>query len=407
VSDVFRRLRTGARELDGLYQDASTPVFARLDWNGTTFARRTLAEGVPIEVWFLAEHFLQTWHDWHGLWDRCLRYFGQPSERFPRKWSDMDTRCLDLAKRLLRDAQLDEIVAASWRRGLAADVRQGRVKEPSAESFTYQAIINHGRLSLLLTAETWADDSGAAPGPPSASIWPNALATTRQINARLSALWDELPRRVREQGLWQFRNYRRANLLASWLLADSPLATRTQQSAFLHALTAEQPVTPTTEDFIRLLNVADGDRRTVARVLQRLTQAIAEFGYDEFIEDVTSGDFLGGDDSPVGSSDINLIPAKDQGTCRTTLLAVSKGADKRAALGFARIMARVKTHLIDCGDTTRVVLFLCDHWSPTTLEEHLEELRAHHRRGVRFLFLLAGTPSRLIAPVAVDLALSS
>jgi hypothetical protein len=69
-------------------------------------------------------------------------------------------------------------------------------------------------------------------------------------------------------------------------------------------------------------------------------------------------------------------------------------------------MTQVKTHRIDCTDKTQVVIVLCDHWSPTTLDDHLDELRAHHRRGVRFLFLMAGTPGRVVAPVAVDLGVA-
>jgi hypothetical protein len=86
------------------------------------------------------------------------------------------------------------------------------------------------------------------------------------------------------------------------------------------------------------------------------------------------------------------------------LLGVSRGNKKGAALSFGKIMTQVKAHLIDCADRTRVVIFLCDLWSPDLLDEHLEELRAHHRRGVRFLFLLVGTPDRAVAPVAVDLS---
>jgi hypothetical protein len=86
------------------------------------------------------------------------------------------------------------------------------------------------------------------------------------------------------------------------------------------------------------------------------------------------------------------------------LLAVSKG-DKRA-VGFPAIMRQVREHLIRCSEQTRVVIFLCDHWSPSTLDEHLGDLRAHHGRGVRFLFLLLGIPSRVLAPVAVDLGLA-
>ena len=45
------------------------------------------------------------------------------------------------------------------------------------------------------------------------------------------------------------------------------------------------------------------------------------------------------------------------------------------------------------------VVVLCDYWNPSMLDEHLGDLRAHHGRGVRFLFLMAGNPGRIVSPV--------
>jgi hypothetical protein len=137
-------------------------------------------------------------------------------------------------------------------------------------------------------------------------------------------------------------------------------------------------------------------------VLARIATAVSDFSYDDFVEDVSAGNFLGGKESPIGSDSINLIPSKTQGTCRTILVAVSKG-DKKAT-GFTSTMRQVRAHLIDCWDTTRVVVVLCDEWSPKKLDEHLRDLRAHHRRGIHFVFLLAGTPGNVLAPVPVDLS---
>jgi hypothetical protein len=363
---------------------------------------------VPVEVWYLVEHFLLAWHDWHGLLERCLSYFGQPAERFPRSWGALDTRCRGLADRLMRDGQLDEIVADSWFLGPAAKELVGDAEPPSAKSVFHDIVTNHRRVSLVVTAKAWghADDEEPERIAPRAQIWPRSLESAQHLNARLISAWSELPRQVREDAGWHLRQYHRANLLASWLMAHTPLAPQRPQSALLYVLTTERIVPPTIEDFIGRLNVEENARQTAARVLHRVTEAVAEFGYDEFVEDVTSGEFLGGEGSPVGSNGINLIPSKNKGACCTVLLAVSKGADRRAAAGFPKIMTQVKTHLIDCAEKTRVVLILCDNWSPTTLDDHLDEIRAHHRRGVRFLFLMVGTPGRIVAPVAVDLGLT-
>jgi hypothetical protein len=412
MSNVFRRLRNGVRELKGLYDDVHDlvfdPDFEREDWQRTTFAPRTLGEGIPVELWYLAEHFLLAWNDWHGLRDRYLSYFGQPAERFQNSWNNLDTRCRGLADQLLRDANLDKLVADSWKIPPAFEAVTGDSEHPSAKRVYHNIVANHRRVSLVVSAEAWGDATSEESERVTSrnQNWPQALEITQRLNAGLISSWPQLPRQVREDAVWHLQRYRRSNLLGSWLLETTPLATIRPQSALLHVSALERTMPPTIEDFIRGLNVEENDRQTAARVLHRLTEAIGEFGYEGFIADVSSGEFLGGQDSPVGSNGINLIPSKDKGECCTVLLAVSKGADKRTALGFPKIMSQVKTHLIDCTDKTRVVIVLCDNWSPTTLDDHLDELRAHHRRGVRFLFLMAGTPGRAVAPVAVDLGVA-
>jgi hypothetical protein len=50
------------------------------------------------------------------------------------------------------------------------------------------------------------------------------------------------------------------------------------------------------------------------------------------------------------------------------------------------------------------VIVFCDCWDSASFqEEHREELSAHDRNGVRFLFFMVGVPERLIMPVPVGL----
>jgi hypothetical protein len=157
---------------------------------------------------------------------------------------------------------------------------------------------------------------------------------------------------------------------------------------------------PSIEQYLGQLQDA-GLQGTARQVLERIGTAISEIGYDEFVEDVSSTSFRGGQDSPVGASEVSQIPGQKHGPCHSLLVAVSKGDGK--ALGFTKIMRRVREHLIRC-PSTRSVIFLCDRWHPAMLDEHLGDLRAHHGQGVRFLFLMVGLPSRAFAPVAVDLS---
>jgi hypothetical protein len=161
---------------------------------------------------------------------------------------------------------------------------------------------------------------------------------------------------------------------------------------------------PSIEQFVTGLNVEQEERRIINGVLNRIQAAIAEIGYDNFVEDVTSGEFLGGPDTPIGSGDINVIPGHANGVCCTTLLAVSKG--EKRTVGFPSVMRQVREHLIRCMEKTRVVIILCDYWRPDMLNDHFGDLRAHYDRGVRFLFLLVGTPGRAVSAVAVDLGVS-
>ncbi len=137
-------------------------------------------------------------------------------------------------------------------------------------------------------------------------------------------------------------------------------------------------------------------------VLTRIAAAVSDFSYDEFVDDVLAETFRSGEDSPIGSGEINLIPSNDRGACRSVLIAVSKG-DKKA-IGFQSIMRQVREHLIECWEQTRIVIVLCDHWSKGMLDGHIRDVRAHHRRGVQFVFLLASSPGNVLAPVALDLS---
>ena len=139
-------------------------------------------------------------------------------------------------------------------------------------------------------------------------------------------------------------------------------------------------------------------------VLRRIALAIEELGYEYFAEDVSSGDFLGGDDSPLGSSRVNLIPSRHKGACHPVVVAVSQSASRTAAMGFPKIMRKLKAHLIECAGTTRIAIILSDQWdSKSFREEHFDEVRAHHRKGIRFLFLLVGAMGRDLTPVPVDM----
>jgi hypothetical protein len=401
---VWLALRKSYAGVRKLHDDLHSAASAGQEWTGMVHARKTLGNDLAVTAWTLAEHFLLGWADWAGLWRRFLAYFGYGNQSFPRAWHTLEHRCHSLAESLLRDRTLGQLIAENW-----ASSELGRLMgmaDQSSRSTCHVLLANHQHLAVFgaLGVEPAAlIDKLTLPHSPD-PIWPRAASLVREINHSLARQWQELPRDLRESTLWHLRHYRRATLLASWLVHDPEAVAYQEQSALLHVLREDTPVAPAISEFVRHMAIDDRHRDTVSRVIERIRAAVADFGYDNFVDDVSAEEFFGGDDSPVGSTAINLIPSELRGACSPVLVAVSKG-DKRG-LGFPAIMMRVREHLIRCPQT-RVAIILCDHWRPGMLDDHLGDLRAHHQEhGVQFLFLMAGTPKRILAPVAVDLRVS-
>lgn len=66
-------------------------------------------------------------------------------------------------------------------------------------------------------------------------------------------------------------------------------------------------------------------------------------------------------------------------------------------------MRQVKTRLIEARGTTQVVIVFCDCRDSASFQEHhRDELIAHDRNGVRFLFVMVGVPDRVLVPVPVE-----
>ena len=142
---------------------------------------------------------------------------------------------------------------------------------------------------------------------------------------------------------------------------------------------------------------------SVAKLLDRLKLAITELGYDAVIEDLSSSDLIGGDDSLLASGDVMVIPGYLDDAARPILLAVTKGWGGNAPRSFAKVMRQVKARLIEANGATHVAIVLCDCWDSASFEEeHRDELRAFDKNGVRFVFVLVGFPDKNLKPVPVE-----
>lgn len=136
------------------------------------------------------------------------------------------------------------------------------------------------------------------------------------------------------------------------------------------------------------------------RLLCQFNRMVEDVGYDRFVDEITSESRSEGHQPWWGEVNFNLIPSQTKGPCLPVLVAVSRGNEGK--LAFPSIMRQVREHLITCMGTTKLVIIFCDHWQRTTLDEHMGDLRAHHARGVRFVFLLAPVPAKTLLPVVID-----
>src|SRR6185312_13725860 len=152
VSNHWKRLQRSYREVNALFDDLKPPVFARQDWNGSVYARRSLGNEVQVEVWYLAEYFLLAWHDWREMCERYLQYFGQSEEKLPRTWNNLMRVSEDLARRIIRNEALDEIIAGAWIVPPITSRLMGTESRLAGEFF-HEVVSNHRRLSLIVSMQ--------------------------------------------------------------------------------------------------------------------------------------------------------------------------------------------------------------------------------------------------------------
>jgi hypothetical protein len=143
----------------------------------------------------------------------------------------------------------------------------------------------------------------------------------------------------------------------------------------------------------------------VARLLDRLKTAIAELGYEAVLEDLSSPELVGGEDSLLGSDQVMVIPGYLDDASRPILLAVTKGWGGKEPQCFAKVMRQVKARLIEARGAIQVVVVVSDCWySASFEEEHREELNAFDHNGVRFVFLLVGVPDTVLTRIPIEFA---
>ena len=141
---------------------------------------------------------------------------------------------------------------------------------------------------------------------------------------------------------------------------------------------------------------------SATKLIDRLKTAVGEPGYDAVIDDLSSPELFGGEDSLVASEYVVVIPGNREDGARPILLAATKGWGGAAPRSFAKVMRQVKARLIEANGATGVAIVFCDCWDSASFEEeHREELRAFAKNGVRFVFFLVGVPQTNLVPLPV------
>ena len=266
-----------------------------------------------------------TWRAWEMRHARYLRYFGRPEAEQPSGWKQLGVRCAKVAESLLADVSLGAQVAASWQAQAAAF---GPTDDEAAQLFR-ETVASHERIALL-----W--NSAAASGP-----WQPAWRIATELDRDVRLAWDGATLQTRRQALWHLRHYRHAGVDVSWL--DEP-RWQAAPSAFEFAL---QTADVTPQARWRWQHPDPGDsasRGSAEAVLSRLSQAIAELGYEAFVSDLHAREMRGGPDSPLGSDAVELLTAggpESSARSRSIVVGVAQGLRPRHPRGLPTILDRI------------------------------------------------------------------
>ena len=199
-----------------------------------------------------------------------------------------------------------------------------------------------------------------------------ARSVVFEQNGRLLEHWHGLPRRVQDQVWVRLRHYLHSVLGVSWL-ADSTAGV----SALLSISWRKKPMSLSLQEPAGLLGLDSAVAAPVSRLLDRLKAAIGEMGYEAVIEDLSSPELAGGDESLLGSDDVMTVPGHLADEARPILLAVTRGWSGKEPQIVRRILRQVKARLIEARGTVQVVIVFCDCWESVSFrEEHQEELSA-------------------------------
>ena len=138
------------------------------------------------------------------------------------------------------------------------------------------------------------------------------------------------------------------------------------------------------------IEIDSDEYQNAGSIIRRLSEAIAEQGYDDMIRAVTSNGGQSGPNSMLGNTaPINLIPGRPGGVCCPIVVAMASGSSLRGKTGFPRVMRDLRAHLIRCARKSKLAIVVTDVWDPKLIEESRQDLLAHQENGLQLVVLLA------------------
>jgi hypothetical protein len=386
-----RHLRLLQRDLKTLLKDLGHPLLLVGDGFPDTLPSGLLAKprderGFPVPTADLIWHFMVTLCEWKLLWLEASK-LGLLSEKESSACERLMRHGEELMNRLsgnrFVETKLKEFLKREFA-SFAAEVLCDTQFDP---------VDLHDNL-VQLAQERFT-----------AKHWENSFPG---VSSRAQELLQPQEDRLR-QTIHQLRPSERTAVEADLRGRSRMLLAHFSDKSGLHFMNTEDHSNQLIREILGSLRAGDYETH-IKQILESLFAAISQIGFSGLLEDISDGLLAngllparrGGSDSAA----CNIIPTPSQGAacCAKVLIALSRG--DKGATGFSSILGKARTHLVRCRGTTKFVIFLCTTWDAAKFcGDYFEELQEiHSKDGVKFVFLLVGTPETSLARVPVALS---
>jgi len=354
-------------------------------WREPRPAPATLPGGELVTPSRLAARFLAEFEEWRQAVGRWGRLFEE--DRQPPRWRQTQARCSRISQRIIGNE--------AFQQALRADEALHHILGPAERWHRptvddgFEAVMSTQQLNHLVDA---IEFSGLDTGEQS---W--LFAQQRRNRTVLEGRLREFPPSPRQHLEWHLCRYRNAMLQAPCLQPESNVLWPTH---FLDQMERTMKLTAILES-----TEAFGIKLTpeLTAILETLEDLIASLWFDGACGQLTSDDFESLPGPGRDRQPISIIPSGAGSPCASTVVALFPvAATRKPSTGFRRVMADLRTHLVECQPTTRNVLLITDWWNAEYFaEEHHSELGAWRRKGVQILVLLVSQPGSRLSPLQV------